>query len=225
MTNTETRIGYSEIRAAMRSTLPTGEFGVVSVRPRVISEDEARASMLYGAMHGGRGMRQGAGTITALYRHGGLWMSDSVDEMDDHIPFVRRCHEIEAETVLIGGLGMGMVVTGLCIVPSVREITVIEIDLAVVALVGPHLTRLVEAAGKKLTILTGSVFEPKDVLPKDFRFDAAWFDIWQHLSTDNLAEMGALGRRYSRRCGFVDHWARDLLKARKRQEDRRYRHW
>lgn len=221
MTNTETRIAWTDIREAMKSTLPLGEVGRVSVRNIVISEEEARLSTMRAAFQGGRG-RISAGTITGIYRGGGLWMSDSPDEMGDHIPFVQECHRRGAETVLISGLGLGMVVCGLLIVPSVREITVIEIDPEVIELVGPHLRARAEAAGKQLTIVLGDAKDPKSCLPKDFKFDAAWHDVWQELCTDNLKEMGDMGRRYARRVGFQDFWSRDILRAQKRREDRQY---
>lgn len=225
MTNTETRhIGYAEIREAMRSTLPEMQFESVEVRKIVISQEDAEYASMRAMMRGGRG-RISAGTITGIYRRGGLWMSDSPDEMRDHIPFVQKVHQEGAETVLVSGLGLGMVVAGLTIVPSVRAITVIELDPDVAALVGPHLTRLVELAGKDLTIVVGDAMDPKATLPKDFKFDAAWMDIWQDLCTDNLAEMGQMGRKYSRRCGFIGYWGKELLQAQKRRESRSSYGW
>jgi hypothetical protein len=226
MTNTETRVTWSQIRAAMKSTLPAGVSGDVEIRPIVITERDAQMEVLRGLLLGGARMqRQDAGTITGIYRRGGLWMSDSEDEKSDHIPFVSQCHDHGAETVLIGGLGLGMVVTALCIVPSVREITVIELDADVIALVEPHLRSVVEAAGKSLRIIQGDCMDPRLLLGKDERFDGAWIDVWQHLCTDNLAEMATINRRLSRRCGFVGFWGRELLKAQRARERRQEANW
>jgi hypothetical protein len=205
MTNTDTRSVWSDIHAAMRVTVPEGTSGEVSIRRFTVSDADEATTRLRAMLHGGRGGVP-AGEYTGLYRRGGLWMSDTPDEQYDHMPFVRRAHRAQAETALVSGLGIGMVVAALAVVPSIRRVTVVEIDWDVVTLVGPHLQAVYAAAGKELEVVLGDALTPATTLPKGQRWDAAWHDIWQHICADDYEEHKLIRRRYARRVGFQDVW-------------------
>jgi hypothetical protein len=221
MTNTEFRPTRRDFLDAMAVTVPDGKSGEVEVRRFTVSDSDAQFTMFRSmSQPGGRGFVR-SGEYTALYRHGSLWMSDTPDERRDHLEFVRRCYLEDAETVLINGLGLGMVAAALLILPRVRSVEICDIDSDVFALVGPHLSRLYVEAGKELTLTMGDARTPATTFPKGRRWDAIWSDIWENLCTDNLAEMSAMARRYGQRAGFQGFWCKEELVARRRQERRR----
>lgn len=224
MTSTESRSVWSDIRAAMKVTVPEGTSGNVELRRFTVSEDAASMTRLRSLMQGGRGSVP-AGEYTGLYRSGGLWMSDTNDERRDHSGFLWEAHQRGAETALVSGLGIGMVVAALAVIPSIRKVTVIELDADVIALVGPHLRALYAEAGKELEIVQGDAKDPASTLPKGQRWDVAWHDVWKDLCTDNLPEMATMARRYGRRVGWQDFWSRDILRVERRREARREARW
>lgn len=225
MTNTEIAVTRRSILDAMVVTVPEGSSGDVEVRKFIVSEQDAMFTSMRSLFSpGGRGSVT-AGGYTALYRNGRMWMSDTPDERRDHLGFVRRCYWEDAETVLINGLGLGMVAAAMLILPRVRSVEICEIDSFVIALVGPHLTRLYAEAGKELTITQGNAKTPTQTFPKGRRWDAAWHDIWENLCTDNLDEMSTMARRYGRRVGFQEFWGKKLLQDHRRQSNRGYSRW
>lgn len=224
MTNTEARSTWSDIRAAMSVTVPEGVSGDVSLRRFTVSDADASFTRMRSMLQGGRGA-VAAGEYSGLYRRGGLWMSDTPDERRDHYGFLLDVHRAEAETVLISGMGLGMVLSALAVIPSVRRVTQVEIDPDVVALVEPHMQKVYAAAGKELEVVLGDATTPATTLPKGQRWDAAWHDIWQNICTDNLPEMASMGRRYGRRVGFQDFWSRDLLRRERARERRSGYRW
>lgn len=229
MTNTAERgyadyVSSTDIREAMHVGVPEGVSGDVEVRRFEVSGEDADRTRLQAAMHGGRGY-VAPGSYTALYRRGRLWMSDTSDERRDHIPFVREVDRQSLKTVLVGGLGLGMVAAALAILPTVERVTIIEKDEDVIALVGPWLREVYADAQIELEIIHGDATDPKPLFPRDQRWDAAWHDIWEELCTDNLTEMGNMGRRYARRVGWQDFWGRDYLKAQKARERQHQALW
>ena len=74
------------------------------------------------------------GTYTRLTRNGTLVMSDTPNELTDHIPIVN--HAIGS--VLINGLGLGMVLKNILLKDIVTDVTVIEIDRDLIGMVGPY---------------------------------------------------------------------------------------
>lgn len=213
MTNTETRwVTYSEIMDAMAVDLPEAVSGEVSVRRFTVSEEHSKLTQLHSMMGGrGRGYVE-AGDYTALYRRGGLWMSDTRDERRDHADFVRECARRGAERVVVSGLGLGMVARVLTIVPTIREVDVVEIDPDVIALVGPTLEKLYREAGIAFSIWEGDAMNPGALFPKGTRWDAAWHDVWQSICADDYEEHKLIRRRYGRRVGYQDVWCGSLVK-------------
>jgi hypothetical protein len=207
MTNTP----YADIKDAMHVSVPRGISGNVEIRDIVITEEEARFSNLRAALKGRGGIT--AGTYTGLYRNGRLWMSDTPDEQNDHMAFVRHVNWEHDERVLVSGLGLGMVIAALAVIPSVQHVTVIELDADVIALVGPHVLKLYAEAGKTLEIVQGDATDPKALFAPGTHWDAAWHDIFEHISEDNLPVMSQMARRYGKRVGRQDFWSRSLLTA------------
>lgn len=182
-------------------SIPSGERGMWKVEKIEIDKEQAEFSKLR-AVFDGRG-RLEAGTYTRLHhRTRGIVMSDSPDEMRDHLEIVIRA----TGHVLINGLGLGMVIAAVLRRPAVERVTVIEIDPDVIALVAPHY------ACDRLEVIQSCAYSWKP--PKGAHYGAVWHDIWDTLCGDNLAQMTRLKRKYSRRCDWQGCWGEDFIRRR-----------
>lgn len=214
--------------------LPEGEDGVWKVERFTVSKGEADWERLRSMFSGGgRGVPEG--TYTRLTRNGEVIMSDTPDEIRDHLGAIRRA----SGRVLIHGLGLGMVARACLLKPEVEHVTVVDLSPSVVKLVGVPLMMkfgkghcLLSNRGDvqimesdNLRILTADAYTWKP--EKGERWHIAWHDIWDNLCTDNLKEMAKLHRRFGRRVNWQDSWGKGLLTAQKRREDReeRYLRW
>ena len=178
--------------------LPEGKVNDVEIRPIEIDQQTADFSMLRAMLNGGRGSIV-AGTYTGLYRNGELWMSDTPDEIGDHLGAI---HEAEARggRVLVNGLGLGMVVKALLAMPNVTHVDVVEIDPDVIALVGPAY------ASDRCTIHLADAHEIE--WPSDTRWTVAWHDIWPDISISNEASMDMLEGKYDELVDWQECWGR-----------------
>lgn len=184
-----------------RVKIPEGKRGPWTVCKFEVTEEEVRFAQLRAAIRGdGRG-RIRPGIYTKLqHSKRGLVMSDTPDEIQDHIPAVlhARGH------VLLNGLGLGMVLAGMLKRDDVERVTVVEIDADVIALVAPHLR------DRRVEIVNADAFIYK--LPKGIRYGAVWHDIWDDLCTDNLPEMSKLKRKYGKRADWQGCWGESFLR-------------
>lgn len=195
--------------------VPEGVRGGWKVERFTVSKDDSKWTTLSG-MTSGRGYVP-EGTYTQLVRvngggFSGPMMSDTPDEIKDHLGFIR----VATGRVLIHGLGLGMCLEAAVRKEDVEHVLCIEKDPDVIALVAPHY----EARyGDKIEIREDDAFtwKPK----RGQRWDVGWHDIWATLCTDNLDEMSKLHRRFGRRCGWQGSWGKGLLRSRRRQEQQR----
>jgi hypothetical protein len=188
--------------------VPEGKLGTVEVKRFSVSVEEAKFSAIRGMTHDGRCTP--AGTYTGLYINGQLVMSDTPDEIRDHLYAMHKA----TGNVLVNGLGLGMVVQGMARKDVVTHLTVIEINEDVIKLVWPYYKK---RFGKKVECICADAFAWKP--PKGVRYDYVWHDIWADICSDNLAEMAKLHRKYGRRAAMQDSWARALCQ---RQRARGY---
>jgi len=177
--------------------IPEGVSGNVRVKRFEVTEDAARMERLRSII-GGHGRGVPAGWYTGLYRNGGLWMSDTPDEMRDHWEVCRRL-ESHGGRVLIMGMGIGMLVKYALSLPNVEHVDVVEIDPDVVHLVGPSYE------GERCTVHLADAYEIR--WPVGTRWDVVWHDVWQNISGDNVPEMAKLKRSYGRRTDWQGCWA------------------
>jgi len=141
------------------------------------------------------------GTYTKLHhKYRGLIMSDTPAERLDHVDFVRHAHG----SVLISGLGLGMCLGAVLKVPSVTDVTILEIEQDVIDLVAPHYK------DDRVTIIHTNALEWKP--PKGKKYEAVWHDIWDNICVDNKPEMSKLNRRYARKSYWKGCWGQDLIK-------------
>jgi spermidine synthase len=191
--------------------IPEGTSGRWSVQRVAVSQEDANLDRLQ-ALVGGSARHVRPGTYTQLLRGRTVVMSDTPDELRDHSPLLGRSGRL-----LVNGLGLGC---GLRMALAdrlgrpVEHIDVVEIDADVIALVGPSF-----ADDPRVTIHHADAFAIQ--WPKGTRWDFAWHDVWDSISTENLTGPGsyeALHRKYGRRVGSQESWAFHLVKRYQRAE-------
>ncbi len=134
-----------------------------------------------------------------------VWMTDTEAERRDHLPPIRMIEFVNAERVLINGLGLGMLVKAALTLPSVKHIDVVEIDERVIHLVGPSYDP------DRVTIHHLDALVQMKRWPKGTRWDVAWHDIWQGGHPKFHPQMTKLIRSYGRRVKWQGAWAQDVI--------------
>lgn len=180
---------------------PLGESGNVRVARRTTTEAEALLLNLNRKNELLRGWRAYPGTWTFLLLNGETWMSDTPDEIADHLPFI---HAAEAN-VLVTGLGLGVVTQALLRKPSVRRVDVVEYSAHVARLIGPTF-----AADERfhLHVADAWTWTP----PEGVVYDHAWHDIWQQLDPANIPEFERMRARYRGVARNQACWAEEYVR-------------
>lgn len=137
---------------------------------------------------------------------GGVMMSNTPDELGDHQDLMEGAYG----RVLVHGLGLSCVVSGLLANPMVQHVDVVDLDEDVIKMVGPAYKD-----EDRVTIHHGNALTYE--WPDDARWDFAWHDIWATINDDNLrhgtAETGVgyddLLLRFKDRVTFQQAWALD----------------
>jgi hypothetical protein len=174
-------------------SVPNGVSGNWSVSSFVVEKGDLSQSI--SMMKYGRGVP--AGTYKRLMRGGEVIMSNTPDEISDFLHFYYKANG----SILINGLGLGVLVKALIDKSEVTDITIIENSQDVLNLSGPTYKK-----EPKVTIIHADCFtwEP----PKGKVYDAVWHDIWNNICADNLEEMKKLHRKYGRRARYQESWCR-----------------
>ena len=165
-----------------------------------------------------RGRYVPPGTYTRLKRGGVLVMSDTPDEMRDHLPIVNHA----TGSVLINGLGLGLVLKNILENSNmihITDVTVIEIDQDLIDLVGPYYGLVDHRV--QIICADALTFKP----PKGKRYNAVWHDIWDDICIDNLEEMKRLHRKYGRRTDWQGSWCRGICELQRAKEKREQSLW
>jgi len=197
------------------SDVPEGQSGDWKIRRFVVNDKHDRVMQLSDMFHTGRYVP--AGTYTGLYRKTNSWggdqayrvvMSDTPDEIWDMIDPI-----IHAEgKVLIVGLGLGVVLNAAAMHEDVTHIDIVEKSGDVLKLVQEHYE------GKFPGKLNFIQIDIHDFRPqKGTHWDYIWFDIWDDICTDNLAEMAKLARRFGRLATRKGYWGKDVALAERRR--------
>lgn len=159
----------------------------------------------------GRGVP--GGTYKRLMRGGTCVMSNTPDEIRDFMHFVHKAHG----SVLINGLGLGVLVKALLQKEDILKIRVIEQSEDVINLVANHIN------DSRVEIVHADAFEYKPL--KGETFDFVWHDIWDYICGDNTTEMATLHRKYARKCTYQDSWAKAACQRQNREYKRQYAGW
>lgn len=186
--------------------VPDGTSGEWKIETKKVEEREL--SQVLSMMKTGRGVPGGIYKI--LKRGGTTVMSNTPDEIRDFMNFVDRA----VGSVLVNGLGLGVLLKALLNKTEITEVVVIEKSTDVIKLVGEHYTK-----DPRVTIINADAFEYTP--PKNKRFNAAWHDIWDNICSDNLEEMKRLHRKYGKKADYQESWCRYQCERQARQ-DRRY---
>ena len=173
--------------------VPDGISGNWKVETFEVQEKEL--SQMISMFKTGRGVP--AGTYKRLMRNGTCVMSNTPDEISDFMRFVWKAKG----SVLVNGLGLGVLLKALLNKPEITDITVIEKSEDVIKLVAPTYTN-----DERVTIINADAFEYKP--PKDKKYNAVWHDIWDYICSDNLDEMKTLHRKYGRKAEYQESWCR-----------------
>lgn len=194
-----------------RVSIPEGESGDWKVERFCVSPQDAemeRLRSMFSSSSRGRGVPEG--TYTRLTRRGWVVMSDTPDEIRDHLgpirEVIRAVRRDEKPTCLVHGLGLGMVAAAM-LDEGAASVTVVERSPDVIALVGPT---LMERYGKRIEIVEADALTWKP--SKGAKWDVVWHDIWESICRDNLGDMKALHRRFGRRSKWQGSWSREILR-------------
>lgn len=179
--------------ANIEINVPDGISGNVKVETFEVPKNDF--SQMMSMLKYGRGVPEGI--YKRLLINGTCVMSNTPDEIKDFEHFVR----LAKGSILINGLGIGVLLKALLNKPEITEITVIEKSEDVIKLVAP--TYLTDS---RVTIINADAFEYKP--PKDKYYDAVWHDIWDYICGDNLNEMKTLHRKYGRKANYQESWCR-----------------
>lgn len=222
----------------MQSVLPAGKKGDATISHFTVSPKEASSFNFYNAFSGSGGLtRIEPGDYVRLHigecKLDNLMMSDT--PMERHTNWeVRRAARGQ---VLIAGLGIGMILhpildprrtreqdggkySGAPRLPAVEHVTVVELNQNVIDLVAPSLERY----GDRLTIVQANIH---DFDPGAQKYDSVYFDIWPHISGDNLPEIAKLHQRWKSRLNrtgdakpWMSSWVVDYLRSERASEGR-----
>lgn len=197
----------------MIRVIPEATIGHVAVDHFTVSEQESRFTALQGA----RGYVP-AGRYARLKIHNHTVMSDTEYEHKTNHGVVSAARG----SVLIAGLGLGMVLLPILRKREVRRVVVVEKEPNVIAIVESAIRNAVTTAqGSKLTVIHGDIFEWRPATGT--KFTTVYFDIWADQSTDELQTMARLHRgfrKYVADGGWIDSWNREWLRYQRGVERR-----
>lgn len=199
---------YDTTYGRYKVDVPEGASGVWRVAKFEVNADASEMDRVRALVHG-HGRYVPPGVYTALYRGTMTIMSDTPNEILDHLGAVRTA----SGNVLVAGLGLGLVVRAMLGrlkdgEPAVTSLTVVEKSPDVIKLVGP-----VFADCARISIVEADIFTWKP----PGKFDFGWFDIWDDLYADNLDAMATLNRKFARSIAKRGHWGRSECQRQRRQ--------
>jgi hypothetical protein len=146
------------------------------------------------------------GKYKRLKRNGTVVMSNTPDEIRDFWRFVCRANG----SILINGLGIGVLLKAFLNKKEVTKITIIEKSTDVISLVGNTYLK-----DERVTIINADAFDYTP--PKGEKYNAVWHDIWDYICYDNLPEMAKLHRKYGKRTNCQESWCkRQCIESNKR---------
>lgn len=123
-------------------------------------------------------------------------------------PMERKTNRIAYEkaqgSVLIAGLGMGMILEAILSKPEVTSIRIIEIDKDIIDYVGSFFRD-----DPRVEIVQGDILKYKPT--KDEFYNYIWLDIWDDINENNESDFQLLNNRFKDHCNEMNLWSMDLL--------------
>lgn len=196
---------------AINVTTPDGRCGPWSIESFEINEQDATSFNLRMAIKGmpPHHFATPGKYKKLMHKDRGVVMSNTPMEVRTNMAFIK----LAKGHVLINGLGLGMVLHALMDKPQVTKVTVIEIDLDVIALTAPHFREHITSG--RLHIINADCF--KHVPPKGEMYDVVWHDIWDTINDENLFEMKRLRLKYAKRTKRQLCWAESDCRSMRNQ--------
>jgi len=145
------------------------------------------------------------GTYTNLTVDGTLWMTDTPAEVVDLFGVDTAMRDSVGGSMLIVGLGLGLVLHRAITHRDIGWIDVVEREGRVIDAVADHYYSLAAEHEVGLRIHQADIHEWKP--PPLAYWDLGWFDIWADIDMDDRAEVKKLRDRYRRRLGWFGAWA------------------
>lgn len=179
------------VAACKTLSVPDGVCGDWRIESFTVSDQESRWTALRPREY------VAPGTYKRLMRGRTVVMSNTPMEIRTNWSIVHRA----TGSVLINGLGLGMVLAAILEKPEVEAVTVVEIAEEVITLVGPTYQ-----SDPRVEIIHADAMAYRPA--KGQRFNAVWHDIWDYICADNLTQMRTLHRRYGRRADWQGSWCR-----------------
>lgn len=156
------------------------------------------------------------GKYIRLVVNGELMMSDTDMEKNSNNNFVYAANG----SVLIAGLGIGLILKAILEKPEVTNVTVIEKYQDVIDLVEPYYKN------PKLKIICADILEW--IPEKGEKWDTIYFDIWPTICEDNLDEIKLLHNRFKNKLNrtnkdcWMNSWMKERLQAERRRSKNNY---
>lgn len=196
-------------------TVPEYNANGVRIKRFVVTQDEADFDKLRTALNPQRPDRSiEPGTFTKLEVDDVLWMSDTPAECADlrNVDYAMRKYRYG--TMLIAGLGLGVVVHR-AILRGMMTIDVVEAEGRVLDAVGPHYMALAKEHGCELRLHHSDIHAWRS--PRGQTWHIGFFDIWPNIDQADLPEVARLRRRFRKRLCTFEAWAQyDRLQSAKR---------
>lgn len=188
------------------------EYGSTRVKPHrfgdwvieefTVSEDEAKFFNMRQAFQGKHSEMITAGKFLRL-----MQVSTGYTVMSN-TPMELKSNEIAFKnargSVLIAGLGMGMILEAMLTKSEVTHIRIIEADMAIIQYVGNFFKD-----DPRVEIIHGDIHEYEPA--SDEQYDYIWIDIWDDIDERNIEQMAELNERFSKHCINMNLWSMDLL--------------
>lgn len=107
-------------------------------------------------------------------------------------------------SVLVAGLGMGMILEAMLSKPEVTHIRVIEIDKDIIDYVGGFFKD-----DPRVEIIQGDILNYYPT--KDEFYNYVWIDIWDDINNQNEPQIAELNERFKDHCNEMNLWSMDLI--------------
>jgi hypothetical protein len=189
--------------------IPEGKINDWTIEKITVTEKQARHDMLRSWLNG-HDRCTPAGEYTVLKHKNEIVMSDTPDEINDHLSLIQKAKG----NILISGLGLGMVLKAIIDKTNVKHVTIVEKNKEVIDLVGKH---YLKKYPDKLTIVHDDIFTFNP--PENTHYDVIWHDIWYTICEDNLEQIVQLHCKYDAFCDWQDSWSRILCENNRKTPD------
>jgi len=183
--------------------IPDGKSGKWEIDTFTIAEDNSKKSITEHkenskvlSLFEDRGAIS-AGTYKRLIYFGRTMMTNTPNEIEDHIEFIKKAKETGGH-ILINGLGLAVAATEILKSTKVEKITIIDLSHDVIKLVKPYIK------DKRVEIINEDAFTYQ--IPEGVYYSCVWHDIWFDIAFDNLPYMEKLHDKYKMKCDWQGSW-------------------